>query len=43
MGDSIVDWFLPVKYSPCCRHDDIESDFRLGSDYRELRRLYGFD
>jgi palmitoyltransferase len=41
MGDSIVDWILPVKFSPCCRHDDPESDFALGRDWRELKRLHG--
>jgi len=30
MGSSIVDWFLPIKRSPCCNHEDSQSQFVLG-------------
>jgi palmitoyltransferase len=43
MGNNILDWILPLRYSPCCRHDDPESDFSLGEDFVDLKRLYGLD
>lgn len=30
MGTSIIDWFLPVRRSPCCNHEDPQSQFYLG-------------
>jgi len=30
MGTSIIDWFLPFKRSPCCMHEDSQSQFTLG-------------
>lgn len=30
MGDNIIDWFLPIKRSPCCNHEDTESYFPMG-------------
>jgi palmitoyltransferase len=41
MGHSYIDWLLPLKYSPCCLHDDPESDYPLGPDIERLKREYG--
>ena len=41
MGQSYVDWLLPLKYSPCCFHDDPKSDYPLGPDVERLKREYG--
>lgn len=30
MGNSILDWFLPIHRSPCCNHDNRESQFEFG-------------
>jgi palmitoyltransferase len=30
LGNSLVDWLLPLKYSPCASHNDPESMFKLG-------------
>ena len=30
MGDHWYDWFLPIKYSPCCNHDRRDSQFAMG-------------
>jgi palmitoyltransferase len=40
MGDHWWDWFLPLRYSPCTKHDSLESDFLLGHDFEELERTF---
>lgn len=30
MGDSIIDWFLPLKFSPCTKHDRQDAEFEMG-------------
>ena len=30
MGDHWYDWFLPIRYSPCCNHDRGDSQFAMG-------------
>ncbi|OQO06885.1 hypothetical protein B0A48_07451 [Cryoendolithus antarcticus] len=35
-GSSPHDWLLPVKYSPCCRHDNGVSDYGLGWEFEQL-------
>ncbi|POS86719.1 hypothetical protein EPUL_002462 [Erysiphe pulchra] len=30
MGNNILDWFLPIHRSPCCNHDNPESQFDFG-------------
>ncbi|KAI6251254.1 Palmitoyltransferase pfa5 [Erysiphe necator] len=30
MGNSIIDWILPINRSPCCNHDSPESQFEFG-------------
>jgi len=39
MGKRPWDWVLPIKRSPCLKHDDV-SDFKLGKDFEELERAY---
>ncbi len=38
MGYHTYDWFLPLKYSPCCNHSSGESDFPLGPVVDRLRK-----
>jgi palmitoyltransferase len=40
MGEHIWDWFLPLKASPCLKHDYEISDFELGHEFRELEKKY---
>ncbi|RKF58088.1 Palmitoyltransferase PFA5 [Golovinomyces cichoracearum] len=42
MGDSIIDWFLPLRRSPCCNHDNSQSQFRFGFAVDKLRSRIGF-
>lgn len=37
MGKGFVDWLLPIRRSPCCNHEDSESQFRLGPKVDFLR------
>lgn len=30
MGNTIWEWLLPIKHSPCCNHDSMDSDYKLG-------------
>ncbi|KAI9715071.1 MAG: hypothetical protein M1812_006189 [Candelaria pacifica] len=41
MGYHFWDWFLPLKYSPCCTHSGGESDFPLGPIVDGLRKEAG--
>jgi len=43
MGKRYIDWILPIRNSPCCSHDDPESDYPLGLDVERLKREYGLD
>ncbi|KAI9804538.1 MAG: hypothetical protein M1825_001437 [Sarcosagium campestre] len=38
MGPRPIDWLLPLKYSPCSRHENPESAFPLGPVVDRLRR-----
>jgi hypothetical protein len=42
MGISVWDWFLPVRRSPCCNHEDTESHFMIGPWVDLLRCKVGF-
>lgn len=42
MGTSLIDWLLPIRRSPCCNHEDTESQFRLGPAVEHLRAAFGF-
>ena len=41
MGERWYDWFLPVKYSPCCRHDQAGSHFEMGPVFDRMRKEAG--
>ncbi|ORY60634.1 palmitoyltransferase PFA5 [Pseudomassariella vexata] len=41
MGNNILDWFLPLRRSPCTCHDSQESYYRMGPLLSELRARYG--
>ncbi|KAH8648397.1 palmitoyltransferase PFA5 [Xylariales sp. PMI_506] len=43
MGTSILDWFLPIRRSPCVDHDDPKSFYQMGSVMRDIRARYGID
>ncbi|PNS19059.1 hypothetical protein CAC42_1795 [Sphaceloma murrayae] len=36
MGERWYDWFLPIKMSPCCNHENLESMYPLGPAFQEL-------
>lgn len=40
MGEHWLDWFLPLRYSPCTKHDSLESDFLLGPGFEDLERTF---
>ena len=40
MGSTVLDWFLPLRRSPCCNHDDDESYYELGPMVDLLRSKY---
>lgn len=41
MGYSVLEWLLPLKYSPCAQHDNPESMFKLGPAVEEAKREAG--
>jgi palmitoyltransferase len=41
LGERYIDWILPIRYPPCCSHDNCESDFPLGEDFEKLKSFYG--
>ena len=43
MGEHWYDWFLPIKYSPCCYHDGTDSQFALGPVVQRMRREAGIE
>lgn len=30
LGESVIHWFLPLKFSPCTKHDRQDSEFEMG-------------
>jgi len=42
MGIDMLDWFLPIRRSPCCNHEDSESQFRIGPAVDYLRARFSF-
>lgn len=40
MGETPLGWLLPLKHSPCCDHDSMESDYPAGKLLEELKRRY---
>ena len=41
MGSRVIDWVLPVRYSPTCDHDGTECAYPLGPVVRRLRQRHG--
>lgn len=41
MGEHWYDWFLPLRHSPCCNHDQKESQFSLGDVVKRMREDAG--
>ncbi|CAM1501724.1 Fc.00g037080.m01.CDS01 [Cosmosporella sp. VM-42] len=41
MGNDPLQWLLPIRYSPCCNHDSMESDYEFGPLIGELKQIYG--
>ncbi|KAJ5966323.1 Palmitoyltransferase pfa5 [Penicillium waksmanii] len=41
MGNNIIDWFLPLKHSPCADHSSQESAFALGPVVTRLKQEAG--
>ncbi|KAL8843342.1 MAG: hypothetical protein Q9170_000200 [Blastenia crenularia] len=41
MGDQWYDWFLPIKHSPCARHDRLDSEFETGPVVERMKREAG--
>ena len=42
MGTTILDWFLPFRRSPCCNHEDTESQFAIGPSVDMLKASVSF-
>ena len=42
LGTSIIDWLLPIRRSPCCNHEDPESQFLVGPAVDITRASYNF-
>jgi len=42
MGNNVLDWFLPIKRSPCCNHDDGEAQYAIGRWVECLMADQGF-
>jgi palmitoyltransferase len=42
MGTKVLDWFLPIRRSPCCNHEDAESQFQVGPVVDLLKSSVGF-
>lgn len=42
LGTTMIDWFLPFKRSPCCNHEDPESQFLIGPSVDMLRASVSF-
>ncbi|KAL1646615.1 palmitoyltransferase pfa5 [Diplodia intermedia] len=38
MGESVVDWFLPLKFSPCTNHDRQDSEYEFGPAVENAKR-----
>jgi palmitoyltransferase len=43
MGENVLDWFLPIRRSPCVNHDSDESFYRMGQVVTALRARNGID
>ncbi|KAF4336995.1 Palmitoyltransferase PFA5 [Fusarium beomiforme] len=43
MGNSIIEWLLPIRHSPCSRHDSMVSDYEFGPLVETLKKRYGLE
>ncbi|KAI4604331.1 palmitoyltransferase pfa5 [Pestalotiopsis sp. 9143b] len=43
MGHNVLDWFLPIRKSPCVIHDNDESYYRMDKMLQSIRARYGID
>lgn len=41
MGDNPLQWLFPLRHSPCCNHDSMESDYPLGKVLDTLKKRFG--
>ena len=41
MGEHWLDWFLPIKYSPCCDHERYDSQFAVGPVVQRMTKEAG--
>lgn len=41
MGNDVLDWFFPIRMSPCVGYENNESFYEMGPLYHELRLKYG--
>ncbi len=41
MGESWYDWFLPVRFSPCCNHDRDNAQFETGPVVQRMKEDAG--
>ncbi|KAF4589525.1 palmitoyltransferase PFA5 [Ophiocordyceps camponoti-floridani] len=41
MGSNVFEWLLPIRHSPCCNHESMESDYRLGPLLAASKKRYG--
>nr|XP_036580870.1 palmitoyltransferase pfa5 [Colletotrichum truncatum]KAF6788942.1 palmitoyltransferase pfa5 [Colletotrichum truncatum] len=41
MGNSLIDWLLPIRGSPCAIHDSMHSDYEMGPVLQALRARHG--
>ncbi|XWW94199.1 hypothetical protein V2A60_002141 [Cordyceps javanica] len=42
MGHSPLEWLLPIRHSPCCDHDSMESDYPTGDSLYDVKRRHHF-
>ena len=40
MGNSVIDWLLPIRLSPETTYDSIVSDYPMGKVYSDIRTRY---
>lgn len=43
MGPHVIDWFFPIRKSPCVDHNSHESYYRMDRMLQKLRTTYGID
>lgn len=41
MGNGPLEWFLPIRHSPCCDHDSMNSDYPTGRALTKLKKRFG--